>query len=541
MKRIFSPILALLVMLSAFSCNEYVADMSRPELQAVLGVAAFESGQDLGATATYEVGKRQVKTISLKAVAEEVPGVSLKVSFGVEPALVDTYNQVNGTSYEILPGDAYKFGEQDVIMPRFNQYSAESQLTLIGQGCVEDQFYLLPVVIAKVTGSENYVMSETKNVIYFLMKVLPSKKGSGIKTDPFLIQELSDITTMHEKLIPGETVYFKMEADIDMTPVSTWAPLNTASPFDKAVSFDGNGHTISNFTAEGGSYTSFFGVLKGSVENLTFVNASINPTSNVSGVVAGYLGTGGVAASVKNIRIIDSRNNSAAYQHAGILCGRTTDSTIENVYIENCVVDGNRYAGLLAACDAAPKIESGTVIRNCYVKGGSVHGNQQVGGIIGMFEHGSTIENCGVSGDVTGQFGIGGILGRAHGAGKHKIVINSFVWSDKVWCDALTAGDNTHYSSGTIVGTAIANAGPFTFKNCVYRAGIKFQDYTDINVLGESGDIENGATSADSANSPYNYPWYGKASTAKTASEAAKALGWDEAIWDLSGDEPKLK
>ena len=36
--------------------------------------------------------------------------------------------------------------------------------------------------------------------------------------------------------------------------------------------------------------------------------------------------------------------------------------------------------------------------------------------------------------------------------------------------------------------------------------------------------------------------WHGKAAAAgTTASQAAKALGWDETIWDLSGDEPKLK
>ena len=126
MKRIFSPILSLLVMLTAFSCNDYVADMDQPSRKAVLGVAAFENGVDLGNTVTYEVGKRQAKTISLKAYAEEVPGVSLKISFGVDPAMVDVYNQANGTSYEVLPGDAYKFGEQDVILPRFNEYSAES-------------------------------------------------------------------------------------------------------------------------------------------------------------------------------------------------------------------------------------------------------------------------------------------------------------------------------------------------------------------------------------------------------------------------------
>mgnify|MGYP003297065527 CR=1 FL=1 len=537
MKRIFSPILSLLVMLTAFSCNDYVADMDQPDRQAVLGVAAFENGVDLGNTVTYEVGKRQSKTVSLKAFAEEVPGVSLKISFGVDPALVDVYNEANGTSYEVLPGDAYKFGEQDVIMPRFNQYSAESKFTLIGQGCVEDQFYILPVVITKVNGSENYVFSETKQVVYFLMKVLPSNKGTGLKTDPFLIQELEDIKTMHEKMIPGETVYFKLEADIDMTPVTGWAPLNASSPFDKAIHFDGNGHTISNFTADGGNYVSFFGILNGIVENVTFDNATISSTSHYPSVVASYIGESGINGTARNIKILNSTITTTK-NRPGILCGELANATVENIYAENCVVVGARYSGLLIG---AVGTKGTATVRNCWVKGGSIYGSQQVGAIMGVAENDCTIEFCGPSADVTGQFGIGGILGRGDKAGKHKIVKNCVVWSDKVWCDAVTPGDLSHYSSGIVVGTARKGEAPYTFMDCVYRSGIKFQDYTDLNPLVDSPNVENGAVAQAAAGGDHNYPWNGVASTAKTASEAAKALGWDEAIWDLSGDEPKLK
>lgn len=507
-------------------------------MKAVLGIAAFESGVDLGTTATYEVGKRQIKTISLKAVAEEVPGVSLKISFGVDPTLVETYNQANGTAYEVLPGEAYKFGEQDIIMPRFNEYSAESQLTLIGQGCVEDQFYVLPVVITRVTGSENYAMSETKNVVYFLMKVLPSENGTGLPDDPFLLEDIEDLTTMHEKLIPGETVYFKMTADIDMTPVTTWVPLNPSDPYDKFIHFDGDGHTISNFSIESGSYTSFFGVLTGTVENVTFRNASVTGNSNCFGVIGGYVGTGDKKGTVRNVKFYDSKVEAAgSQQHGGLVAGRTgANALIENVYVENSTVKTGRYAGFIAGCDAG----GGTTIRNCYIKGGSVYGNQQAAGIIGMLENVSSVQNCGHSGNIGGEFGIGGVVGRLNGGGKLKVVENSFMWGDEVWCIKLTPGDNTHYSSGAVVGTAQANAAPYTMRNCVYKAGLKFQDYTDINVLGETGDVVEGALAGDGKNQ-YNYPWHAKASDAKSASEVAKALGWDEAIWDLSGDEPKLK
>ena len=81
MKRIFKPILALLALCSVMSCNEDVTRQIGTDMKGVLGVAAFENGAQLGEVSTYEVGKRQVKNISLKAYAEEVSGVALKVTF----------------------------------------------------------------------------------------------------------------------------------------------------------------------------------------------------------------------------------------------------------------------------------------------------------------------------------------------------------------------------------------------------------------------------------------------------------------------------
>ena len=48
------------------------------------------------------------------------------------------------------------------------------------------------------------------------------------------------------------------------------------------------------------------------------------------------------------------------------------------------------------------------------------------------------------------------------------------------------------------------------------------------------------AVSAGSTN--YNFPYHGKAAAKDaTASQVAKALGWDETIWDLSGTLPFFK
>ena len=60
--------------------------------------------------------------------------------------------------------------------------------------------------------------------------------------------------------------------------------------FDKGISLDGRGHTISGLKSSGVAYASFAGVLYGSLSNVTFSGASINATSKC-GVIAGFLGT----------------------------------------------------------------------------------------------------------------------------------------------------------------------------------------------------------------------------------------------------------
>ena len=39
----------------------------------------------------------------------------------------------------------------------------------------------------------------------------------------------------------------------------------------------------------------------------------------------------------------------------------------------------------------------------------------------------------------------------------------------------------------------------------------------------------------------YNRPYDGRPSTEDTVSAAAKAAGWNETIWDLTGNLPELK
>ncbi|MBQ1683552.1 MAG: phosphodiester glycosidase family protein, partial [Bacteroidales bacterium] len=70
-----------------------------------------------------------------------------------------------------------------------------------------------------------------------------------------------------------------------------WEPFNFASPYALAIDFDGDGHTISNFSCSNCTYAGFFGVLNGACKNVSFTNAEIAQNLNSAcGILAGYAG-----------------------------------------------------------------------------------------------------------------------------------------------------------------------------------------------------------------------------------------------------------
>lgn len=533
MKKIFAPVLSLLMFLSAASCNP---ETDYSDMKGVLGLKA----ENMPEAGIFEVNERQQRTVNIKVAAESICGSTLNITIGVDPKLVEDYNAANNTEYELLPSDSYSFVDAEVILPYFNTESSLGQINLIGRGCIENQVYVLPVVISTVTGSDNYEISAENNVIYLLFKMLPALKGTGTEDDPYLIMEVDDILEINDKLLSGEMIYFRMEEDIDMEDDSEYfIPVNSTKPYDKIVHFDGQGHKISNLNTASG----FFRVFFGSIENVIFENCTVNTSSADRAVVADFFGyqDGETYAADKfkankaNNIIVRNSSNTSTGQRASIFAGQAFHADIRNVLIENCDVVGARRSGILVAKDIAP-----VTISNCYVKGGTLEGPQQMGGIIGEMASASTVRNCGVSTIFNCSFGTGGIIGQCTG-NLTFTVENCFAWGSQVSSFALQGDGAMHYSNGAIVGCMAGADGTYKFKNCFYKPGYEFCDYFEMattNVLTDMADIDGARVGTPS----YNYPYHGKAAAAgKSASQLAKDLGWDETAWDLSGDEPVLK
>lgn len=244
--------------------------------------------------------------------------------------------------------------------------------------------------------------------------------------DPYLIADKYQMDAIHDLLVADETLrYFKMIDDIDMTGI-TWVPLNNVADesghYSKYIYFDGNDFTLSGVKTASESkpdYPSVFGVLNGTVTNLTIDHATIAPAGDVSGgksaILAAYIGSSDctVSPSVNNITIMNSTVGTSS-DKGGNYCGGLAaqmgkaGSTVSNITISDCSVATTNYAGgMIAEIGAATTITGTNIVANTDVYG------SLAGGVIGFMNAKCTMNGCTYTGgNVTGSARyVGGMLG----------------------------------------------------------------------------------------------------------------------------------
>ncbi|UCC23498.1 MAG: hypothetical protein JSW23_05455, partial [Planctomycetota bacterium] len=155
--------------------------------------------------------------------------------------------------------------------------------------------------------------------------------------------------------------------------------------------FDGNGHTISNFTYDS------------------------NGINRIG--LFGYINDPN--AEIKSLGLIDPNINAGS---GGPMAGYLYRGNITECYVEGGSISGGPYiGGLVGLCEFYGTIEG------CYVTG-DVSGSDEVGGLVGHNE--GRVSNCYATGAVSGDDMVGGLVG------KHR-------W--QMW---------NSYSTGNVSGTA---------------------------------------------------------------------------------------
>ncbi|MBR6917823.1 MAG: hypothetical protein IKN38_06525 [Clostridia bacterium] len=196
------------------------------------------------------------------------------------------------------------------------------------------------------------------------------KGGSGIVSDPYLIDDASDLLAVSNNVKNGvnNDKYYMLTASIDLSGISEWTPIGTDSkPFSGY--FDGNGFSISGLKiGGGGAYKGLFGSSTGQIRNISLYTDGISGGDN----------TGGIA-------------------------GKNTGT------IENCTVSGS-VSG--SGCTGGIVGRNEGEIRNCRNDTG-VNGTDQVGGIAGYSS--GNVESCSNYSEVSGAKRVGGIVGKNDG------------------------------------------------------------------------------------------------------------------------------
>lgn len=512
-------------------------------------------------------------------------GVDTKVTvtFKVDAsqALVDEYNATVDEKHKaiLLPASAYSFTENtSTIAPMYRRSSnAEIQLKF-AEELQAMTWYVLPVALESVDGS-TFAHLADKTVAYIAIKTAKTNPGKGTKEEPFLIYDAEDLQNI-DKVTPDVDVstadayaaavptYFKMVEDVDMTG-EAWTPINSASPFAKKVDFNGNGKTISNLTYEGTTYGGMFSVLCGEVYNLNLIDAKVTTAKDKSGLLCGYSGSGNVITGIiHNCKVTGELtiNNNYVGGIAGCMCGGEVYACEVDAKI-NMLGNGRYYAASIVGCtDKRPVYIHDCISKGEVVSAGDLESNtynRNVAGILGAVESsagGTKIENCISLAKVHCNAVAAGILGHSNAgswgaqdpAKVNNSVIGCIAWNDEINADntlaksILEKRDDYAMGAGCIMGWGCPEN---TLQNCWRKPGIVFHATKDgVETHAQPFDQEDAAPGnpLKGINCDYKVYWesmyHGKAAAAgETASQVAKRIGWNETIWDLTGEIPAIK
>ena len=540
MKKIFYLLISTLPFL-AVSCQE-----TEPVPGTMKGVFYADIP---GEKSLVELAPEGSKTYNLRACAQgsNVSDVAMNFSFKADPDLVARYNSANGTDFQMCPGSAYEFVTNEVMMPRYGKSSTTAKVKVTASGLEEGVNYILPVTIDKATGTDNWEVADTLAAYVLLCRSTFDPFAPGTESNPYEIATVDDLRAMGGQMIEGSLVYFRLVNDIDMSGVTDWVPANKLEPFKK-FNFDGGGHTISNFTGT----TSLFGAVTGKLHDLTVSDAKIVNASGPVGIIGAYGGTQDDAVEVSHVYVSGKLENKVAHGTGGLF-GVIINATIDACSADVTIVSTKYDSGGIYGYDntQGPKR---SVVSNCWTAG-DISGNRMVGGIAGNAANNATysdvvIRNCYSTAKVHAQFKYGGIVGDAaqglktgEGLDLKNHVEKCIAWNESIYSDV--ADESVHYSAGAIVGfTSIRNY----LSDCVRKADLVFSDCPGnaFNVLYDQENASPDSPLKESVQSTgstnYNYPYHGKAAAkGATASQVAKTLGWDESVWDLSGNLPFFK
>lgn len=226
--------------------------------------------------------------------------------------------------------------------------------------------------------------------------------------------------------------------------------------------FSGDGHTIMNVKVkrELGSYSGLFGANKGTIINLSVVEADVSGTAYVGGICASNASGGRIA----DCSFSGTVNGTKSY--VGGICGENKGGILR------CAADGTVSGD--SSVGGICGNNSGGDIENCLNSSDVTRKSSSgyIGGIVGQSIDNSTVNYCISIGKTSGTDSgfIGGVCGYAYGAK----ITNSYFDSEvsaglKAIYDAFDDRDTETLKGLTTAG--LSGALPTDFADTVWQAG----------------------------------------------------------------------
>ncbi len=200
--------------------------------------------------------------------------------------------------------------------------------------------------------------------------------GTGEPNDPYLIYTAEQLQAIGDD--PNDwSKHFKLMADLDLAAYPDFLiPIKGGRGRGFSGVFDGNGHTIVNFTVH----------------------------TDEARVVGLFTYVWGPDAEIRSLGLIDPVVENTAGIFTGALIGSLTRGKVVDCYVEGARISGISYVGGLIG-----DVDRGTLV-NCRAEG-AVRGQDYVGRLVGDFS--GTLTNCGAEGSVYGEKYVGGLVGYA--------------------------------------------------------------------------------------------------------------------------------
>ena len=257
----------------------------------------------------------------------------------------------------------------------------------------------------------------TADFFLFSLDAVAQRKyggGKGEPNDPYLIYTAEQMNAIGVE--PNDwDKHFKLMANVDLSEytgddfniIGYYVDWDNNKPFTGV--FDGNDHTISNFTytSTDRDYVGLFGYVADpntQINNMGLIDPNVDAgTGECVGSLVGRLGAGFRRGDIVNCYC--EGGSVSGFQFVGGLVGfHNWRSTITNCYATSTVLGVEDVGGLVGANHG--------IITNCYTIGNTTS-HRRLGALAGSNE--GTISNCYSMGSVSGDRFVGGLVGQNGG------------------------------------------------------------------------------------------------------------------------------